>query len=438
MNSLIERDKQVIWHPCSQMKDFETFPLLEIERARGGYLILKNGKKIFDGISSWWCKSLGHQHPRLRKALIQQASKYEHVIGANTCQKKLVELSEQLTKLQPQLKKVFYASEGSSAVEIALKMSLHARHNLNQKHKTDVIALENGYHGETLLALSVSDLGLYRDVYQAWLLPKVHFLRSIPYVSSKEDVLWADCEQAWIKIQPQLDALAQTTTAIILEPIVQGAGGMKIYSQDFLKRLDNWARKNDVHLIADEIMTGFGRVGQMLACDHAKIQPDFICLGKGLTAGYLPMSAVLTSNHIYDIFYEDYAKNKSFLHSHTYGGNALAAAVAVEAVKLYQTESFLAEVNQLEKTMRDYWNEIIHACKILKNPRGIGGVVAADIEASIQERRGVHIAKAALNEGVLLRPLGNTLYWFPALNSSAKELRHLRDATLMTLLNYKK
>ena len=293
------------------------------------HLHLHDGRKIIDAISSWWCKSLGHQHPRLKRALLAQVEKFEHVILANTTNETIVHLTEKLAQLMPSLNKVMYASDGSCAVEMAMKMSLHAR-QIEGKHQRKLfIALENGYHGETAGALSVSDLGLYRAPYQDMLFD-TKLILSLPYVTGAHDPLWSDCESHWEKIENQLKPFAESATAVILEPIMQGAAGMKIYSQDFLKRLRHWTHEHGIHLIADEIMTGIGRTGKMLACEHANIEPDFICLSKGLTSGWLPLSAMLTRSAIYDLFYDDYASGKSFLHSHTHSGNVLAASVAIE------------------------------------------------------------------------------------------------------------
>src|SRR3989338_8937559 len=258
--SLITRDLNHIWHPCSQMKDYEQFPPLVISRAYDCYFELADGTKIIDAVSSWWCKSLGHGHPEIKTALFKQAERYEHVLGVNTCQDVLVELSEQLCQLCPNLNKVFYASEGSSAVEVAIKMSIHARNIQGEKQRNKLMSLQNAYHGETGLAMSVSDLGLYRDAYKTLLLPTL-VLKNIPYVTSRDDPLWQDCSLFWPQIEQQLNQHTDELSAIIIEPIVQGAAGMLIYSQDFLRRLRIWTKENNVHLIADEIMTGFGRTG---------------------------------------------------------------------------------------------------------------------------------------------------------------------------------
>jgi adenosylmethionine---8-amino-7-oxononanoate aminotransferase len=442
VKQMIKRASRHLWHPCSQMKDYETFKPLIIKRAQGAYLELAGGTKIIDAISSWWCKPLGHGHPQLRAALLRQARQFEHVILANTCNETIVALSEKLARMTAQtLTKVFYASDGSAAVEIALKMSLHARKicgEASTRHK--IMALQNGYHGETMLALSVSDVGLYRQPYEDFLLTnKVSFLRDLPYVSSRHDPLWTDCSATWPAVATQLNQHAQNLTAVIIEPIVQGAGGMLIYSQDFLHRLRAWTEQHGVHLIADEIMTGFGRTGLPFACQHADIAPDFMCIGKGLTGGWLPMSAVLTANKIYDLFYDDFERGKSFLHSHTHSGNALAAAVALECLQIMDEENiYTRTATQLEPLLYQLMKEVAKQTGRITNVRGIGGMVAADLITDEPQqpktRLGYKVFQEAVKLGAFLRPLGNTIYWLPPLNSDDEVLQQLQKITTQAIM----
>lgn len=432
---LINRDRRHIWHPCSQMKDYEAFPPLIISKAYGSYIELKDGRRIIDAISSWWCKSLGHNHPRLKAALHAQLECFEHVIFANSTFEIIIQLSEKLGRLCSGLDKIFYASEGSSAVEIALKMSLHAQQLLGQKQRTQFTSLQNGYHGETFMALGLSDLGLYRLAYETQLVqPK--FIRNIPYVNSTADPLWSDCSSVWPTIEEQLEQQAANLAAIILEPIVQGAGGMKIYSQDFLRRLRKWTQAHGIYLIADEIMTGLGRTGRALACEHAQIKPDFICLSKGLTSGWLPMSAVLTGTDIYNLFYDDYSSGKSFLHSHTFSGNALAAAVALECLNILEDEEIFKQVREKEIILKKLMLEVNDKTEKLTNIRGIGAIIAADLQLTEKEKKqriGYQIFQQALQLGAWLRPLGNTIYWLPPLNTSTSVLEELRDINITAI-----
>jgi len=417
------------------MKDYESFPPLKVVKARGPYIEFEGGHKVIDAISSWWCKSLGHNHPRLKAALIAQSERFEHVIFANTTYDIILALSEKLVGLTATLKKVFYASEGSSAVEIALKMSLHAQKIIGENKRTQFAALKNGFHGETFMALAVSDLEIYRQPYETQL-PQTIFLQNIPYVTSTDDPLWYDCSALWPTIESQLNQHAKFLSAIILEPLVQGAGGMLIYSKDFLQRLRSWTQQNHIHLIADEIMTGLGRTGYALACEHADIEPDFLCLSKGLTSGWLPMSAVLTTDKIYHLFYDDYAKGKSFLHSHTFSGNALAAAVALETLKVMEEENIYQHVRNQQSYLKQLMLEVAAQTQKIHNIRHIGALVAADLildESQKKQRYGYEVFKNAVPLGAWLRPLGNTIYWLPPLNCELNVLETLRDITIKAI-----
>ncbi|MBA3661143.1 MAG: adenosylmethionine--8-amino-7-oxononanoate transaminase [Gammaproteobacteria bacterium] len=418
-----------LWHPCSQMKDYEIFKPLCIKQARGSYIELTDGKKIIDAISSWWCKSLGHNHPRLKAALLNQLDYFEHVILANTTNELIVNLSTQLAQLMSTLKKVFYASDGSCAVEIALKMSLHARFILGDSKRTQFIALRNSYHGETIGALSVSDLGMYQAPYSP-LLFKTHYITPV-YVSGINDPLWHDCGAYWEDIELQLAPFCKIATALIVEPIVQAAGNMKIYSQDFLKRLRLWTEQHHVHLIADEIMTGLGRTGKMLACEHANIEPDFLCLGKNLTSGWLPLSAVLTRDDIYYLFYDDYQTGKAFLHSHTFSGNALAASVALAALQVLKDESIINHTHHLQLAMNTAMHEVAKITQCITGMRGIGAMVAAELNThETRSRVGFEITRKASELGALIRPLGRTLYWTPPLNTPIATIETLKQITI--------
>lgn len=413
------------------MKDYETFRPLEIVNANGSYLELANGKSIIDAISSWWCKSLGHNHPRLKQALYKQMEKFEHVILANTSNTVIVELAEKLAEMTNGLSKVCFASDGSCAVEMAIKMSIQARQICGENKRTKIMALANGYHGETGLALAVGDCDIYRKYYQT-LMPEVEFIRNIPYVNSRHDPLWNDCSNIWPTIEQQLNPYKDCLSAIIFEPIVQGSAGMLIYSKDFLTRLRKWSKRNNVHLIADEIMTGFGRTGLPLACMHADIEPDFLCLAKGLTAGWLPLSVMLTSDSMYDIFYDDYSSEKAFLHSHTHAGNALAVAVAVEVFNVMRDENIYEQVQQNEAYYYHLMQDVAGQTNKIQNVRGIGAIVAADLITE-QPRLGYEVFQAAVKLGALLRPLGNTIYWLPPLNITRADMEKLRDITIQAI-----
>ncbi len=427
---LIARDLQHVWHPCSQMKHFAKCPPLVVEKAQGNYLYTNQGQLI-DAISSWWCKSLGHGHPAVLQAIKAQMQRFEHVIGANTTHPVLVELAEELSAISGK-QHVFFASDGSSAVEIALKLALHAQQVKGKPHKNEFIALKNGYHGETFATMSVSDLALYKEPYAAFNLP-CHFIQDIPYLPNRHHSLWKDCDAHWQHVAAQLAPLHDNACAIILEPIVQGANSMRCYSAAFLQRLARWAKEHDVYLIADEIMTGIGRTGKWLACDHAAIQADLICLSKGLTAGTLPLSCVMVDHAVFELFYGDYGIAQSFLHSHTYSANPLAVSAALATLQTMHAECIIEGVQELEQHLHYYFNQVATACGKLTNIRGIGGLIAADLDHESHPTIGEAVYQQGLKYGALLRPLGNTLYWLPPLNTSREVIEKLAEITVKSI-----
>jgi adenosylmethionine---8-amino-7-oxononanoate aminotransferase len=459
-SDLVQRDLRHLWHPCAQMRDYEAFPPLEVVSAQGSRLHLKEGRSLIDAISSWWCKSLGHGHPRLKAALARQMDRFEHVILANTTHEIIVRLSERLADLSPGLSRVFYAGDGSTAVEIACKMALQASRLAGRRDaarggipRARFLALENGYHGETALTLALGDLGIYKEAYRE-ILPPVSFLRGLPYLENRADPtgkagagagrapedlagnpLWSDCAAAWPALERQLEAVPGLC-AVVLEPVLQGAGGMRLYSPDLLRRLRAWTSAHGVWLIADEILTGFHRTGPALACSHAGIRPDFLCLSKGLTAGWLPMSALLTTEEVYGLFYGEYGSGRDFLHSNTYAGNALAAAVALEALDVYRDEGIEGRVLDLGAALRRGLSRVAGRTGRLTALRGLGGMAAADLTGPGVEpgaRAGYRVYREAVARGALLRTLGDTVYWLPPLNTSLETVEELEEITAQAI-----
>ncbi|VEG90103.1 adenosylmethionine-8-amino-7-oxononanoate aminotransferase [Legionella spiritensis] len=430
VTDVIRKDLKHIWHPCMQMKDFEACPPLVVYEAKGSHLYTDRGCLI-DGISSWWCKSLGHGHPAIKAAIQKQLESFEQVIAANTTHPVLADLGEKLAQISGK-QHVFFASDGSCAVEIAMKMALHAKQLQGQRQRSEFIALQNSYHGETLATMSVSDLGIYKKPYIDYGVT-CHFLNDIPYINTTGDSLWRDCSPVWNDIVMQLEEVKHRCCAILVEPLVQGAGGMLCYSADFLSRLSQWARQNDIFLIADEIMTGMGRTGHWLACQHAGVTADFICLSKGLTAGALPMSCVLVDHDIFTCFYDDYEKGKSFLHSHTHSGNALAVSAALATIQVMDDESLNNRAIKLGELMYNQMNDIANLSGKLQNIRSLGAVVAADMVEWNSKRLGYEFYQASLRHGALLRPIGNTLYWLPPLTTDDKTIMQLAEITLNSL-----
>ena len=438
--NLIQRDLRHVWHPCSQMQDYEAFPPLPVAKAEGPYLYTADGQQIIDAVSSWWCKSLGHAHPAIREAVERQLDKFEHIIMANTCNEVLVELSEQLAGLCPPLDKVFYADNGSTAMEIVMKMSLQYHAQTGHSERKRFVALENGYHGESILTLAAGDCELYTKPY-ASLLPEIPKLKPLPYVAGPGAEGWDKMpESSWEVLKKQLDPLAPELAAIIFEPVLQGAGGMKIYSPDLLRRLRRWADVHCIHLIADEIMTGFGRTGKWLACDHVGIVPDFVALSKGLTAGWAPLAVALTSTEIYQAFYGDYFSGKAFLHSNTFSGYAPGAAAALAAMRIYREEGIIEQVNARSGELKRAMESVAEATGALTNLRGVGFVAAADIvNPATGEpfdknlRIGYRCFQQAVKLGALLRPLGDTLYFLPPLNTPGPVIEQLGEIAAIAL-----
>ncbi|MEG0472549.1 MAG: adenosylmethionine--8-amino-7-oxononanoate transaminase, partial [Solibacillus sp.] len=336
-----ERDLMHVWHPCSQMKDYEQFPPIVIERGEGVWLYDEYGNKYLDAVSSWWVNLFGHANPRISQSLSEQAFQLEHTIFANFTHKPAIRLAEKLVALTPEgLNKVFFADNGSSSIEVALKMSFQFHMQSGKTKKKRFLALTDAYHGETLGALSVGGVDLYNDVYQPLLLDTVRAQGPdcfrCPFNNQP-----ASCQAQCIRfVEEELNLYHEEITAIIIEPLIQAAAGMKMYPPIYLERLRALCTKYGVHLIADEIAVGFGRTGTMFACEQANISPDFMCLSKGLTGGYLPLSVVLTTDAIYDAFYDDYNKMKAFLHSHSYTGNTLACRVALEVLTIFEEEKY--------------------------------------------------------------------------------------------------
>ncbi|MDF1758792.1 MAG: adenosylmethionine--8-amino-7-oxononanoate transaminase [Legionellaceae bacterium] len=427
---LIQRDLDHIWHPASYMQDFKQNPPLIIESAKGSYIKTDKGILI-DAISSWWCKSLGHAHPKITSAIKSQLDKFEHVIMSNTTNRQIVELAEKLTEISGK-QHIFFASDGSSAVEIAMKLAMQATQLNGNKHKQKFISLKNAYHGETFATMKVSDLGVYKQSYTDYG-PECYFLDPIPYISGTDDPLWNSCDSSWSKILPKLEKLKDETCAILVEPIVQGAAGMQCYSADFLAKLADFSKKNNIYLIADEIMTGIGRTGKWLACDHANIQADMICLSKGLTSGSLPLSVVLIDSDIYELFNKDYSVEGSFLHSHTFSGNPLAVSAALATINVMQEENTNQQAHLLGNYMREKFSDIAGQTRKITNIRSIGALVAGDLTAKKDMRAGYLLAQEARKRGALLRPIGNTIYWLPPLNTSNKTIDDLAEITFNSI-----
>ena len=403
---MMQRDLEVIWHPCTQMKDHETLPLVPIKSGKGVYLYDFDGNHYIDAVSSWWVNLFGHANERINNKVKAQLDTLEHVLLAGFTHEPAIELAHKLVNLTPKdLAKVFYVDNGSSAVEAALKMSYH--YHLNKgKRKPLFLSLTNSYHGETIGALSVGDVGLYKETYEPLLIANMQ-------VPVPEDQSIEAANEALTFLEEVLKDKADEIAAFIIEPLIQGAGGMHMYHPRYLSGARELTQKYNVHLIADEIMTGFGRTGKMFACEHADISPDFMTLSKGLTGGYLPLSVVMTTNDVYNAFYCDYNEHKAFLHSHSYTGNPLACSAALATLEIFEQNDVLGE-NEKKSI---YIKEKLEKFSVLSNvkeTRQQGMVTAIELEGyTASERIGLKIYEYALTQGVLLRPLGHVIYFMP-------------------------
>lgn len=397
------RDLSVLWHPCTQMKDHETIPLVPVAKGEGVYLEDFEGNRYIDAISSWWVNLFGHCNPYINQKIKEQLDNLEHVILAGFTHEGIVRLSERLVKLSPKgLTRCFYADNGSSAIEVALKMSYHSHRNAG-KEKGLFVSLSDSYHGETLGALSVGDVALYKETYEPLL------IRSLQTPSPKNQSVEAALEAA-TSFEELLRQRSEEIAALIVEPLLQGAGGMKMYHPVFLSEAKRLCEQYGVHFIADEILVGFGRTGSMFACEQSGITPDFLILSKGLTGGYLPLSVVLTTEEVYGSFYCDYNPARSFLHSHSYTGNALACAAANATLDIFESENVIennhATIALIAEALKRF-----ETFPRVKEVRQCGMVAAIELEGfDPSQRIGLKIHRYCMSKGVLIRPLGSVVY----------------------------
>jgi adenosylmethionine-8-amino-7-oxononanoate aminotransferase len=429
--SLPERSLKAVWHPCTQMKQHETLPLIAVARAAGAWLYDHDGKRYLDAIGSWWVNLFGHANSRINAAVRDQLDRMEHVMLAGFTHEPVVELSERLSKLVPgKLGHCFYSSDGASAVEIALKMSFHYWRNRGHPEKNAFVSLQNGYHGETLGALSVTDVALFADAYAPLLRQSKH-VRTPDWRYASEGESHQDYAlRAAATLEAYLEEHHGGIAAFIVEPLVQGAMGMGMYHPDYLKRTRELCDKYQVHLIADEIAVGFGRTGTMFACEQAGIAPDILCLGKGLTAGYLPLSVAMTTDVVYQAFYDDDIA-RGFLHSHTHAGNALACRAALATLDIFEQD----EIIHANRIKAEYLNQAarpIASHPRVKNFRNCGMIWAFEVETSDPVFSG-KFSQAALKQELSLRPLGNTVYFMPPYIIDQPEMDLLVAGTLRAL-----
>ena len=424
LNEWQEKDLKYIWHPCSQMKDYEELAPIVIERGEGINLYDTDGNKYYDVISSWWCNLLGHCHLRINAAIKKQVDTLEHVIFANFSHKPVITLCERLMKVLPEgLCKFNFADNGSAAIEMALKMSFQYHYQTGNPQKKRFMALTDAYHGETIGALSVGGVDLYSEIYKPILLD-VERIEAPDCYRCPYGYLHGECNCPCIeKAEETFARVGDETCALIVEPLLQGSAGMKVYPPLYLKKLRGLCDKYNVHLIADEIATGYGRTGKMFACDWAGISPDIMCLSKGLTGGYMPMAVAVTTQKIYDAFYADYIEGKAFMHSHTYAGNPLACSAACAVLDILEEEKIIEKAQEKAVYFTNKIKEKFANHPNVGDIRHIGLINAIELVEDKATKKGFdsklrvgyQIYKKALKKGVILRPLGNVIYFNPPL-----------------------
>lgn len=445
MNEWQTKDLQYIWHPCSQMKDYENFPPIVLERGEGVYLYDIEGQRYLDAISSWWVNLFGHANPRINQAIARQLDKLEHSIFVNFSHLPAVELAERLIEIcPPGLGKIFFSDDGSTAVENALKISFQYYQQTGKPKKRKFAAINNSYHGETLGAMSVNNIDLYSKIYKPLLINTMRIegpdCYRCPY-QKERDSCQAECFEHMEKC---LADNQEETAAVIIEPMVQGAAGMRIYSPVYLQKLRKACDQYDVLLIADEIAVGYGRTGKMWAVEHAGIAPDILCSSKGLTAGYLPMALTITTNEIYDAFYDDYQTMKAFLDSHSYTGNPTTCALAVETLNIFRDDNVLENnILRSQKIRQQVENTLLEHPHV-DGFRQLGMITAIELVQDKKtktgfdwrERVGYEIYKLALQHGVLLRPLGDVLYFLPPYIINDEEITEMVTAARQAIDEY--
>ncbi|MEW6729458.1 MAG: adenosylmethionine--8-amino-7-oxononanoate transaminase [Pseudomonadota bacterium] len=432
-----QRDLAVLWHPCTQMKDHERLPVIPIARGEGVWLYDFDGRRYLDAVSSWWVNLFGHATPFIGARIKQQLDTLEHVLLAGFTHAPVIELSERLVKITPPgLSRVFYADNGSSGIEVALKMSYHAWRNQGAERKIKFVALEHSYHGETLGALSVGDVSLFKATYQ----PLLMEVLKAPSPDCSARLPGESCADVARRAAAGMETLLaehhEEISAVIIEPLVQCASGMRMHDPLYLRLLRELCDRYQVHLIADEIAVGFGRTGSLFACEQAGITPDFMVLSKGLTGGFLPLSAVLTTDAVYRVFYDDYDKLSAFLHSHSYTGNPLACAAALATLDLFEQSDVIGANRRLSRVMGEAVAGLAdhpHVAEV----RQCGMILAIEMVRDRatrepypwQERRGLRVFEHGLKHEALLRPLGNVVYWMPPYVLSEDDIAMLADVT---------
>ena len=427
MASLVARDRACIWHPFTQMK---TAPdPLPIVGGDGAYLITEDGRRILDGISSWWVNVHGHCNPKVSQALAQQAQRLEHVMFAGCTHPPAVELAERLlAKLPRNLNKVFFSDNGSTSVEVALKMAYQYWTNRGQRQRRTFLALKHAYHGDTVGAMSASHDSLFTASYAPLLFHVERVAVPQDYLASLDPGNDGSATAALTEFEDLLRSRSDEIAAVIVEPMLQAAGGMLVWKPQMLRSLRELCDRYGLLLIADEVMTGFGRTGKMFACEHGPIEPDLMCLSKGLTAGYLPLSVTVASDAVYEGFLSD-DRSKTFFHGHSFTANPLGCAVALAGLEIFENDGVLERVDGISSKMRSRLQALVGRDHI-KDARQIGGVGILELETGGEGYLadiGPRMAAMFLERNLLLRPYGGIVYFMPPYVVTDREIDWVFD-----------
>ncbi|MBL8394005.1 MAG: adenosylmethionine--8-amino-7-oxononanoate transaminase [Candidatus Accumulibacter sp.] len=424
---LLERSLSAVWHPCTQMRQHasavEPLPLVPIASGQGVWLHDFDGRRYLDGISSWWVNLFGHCHPRINAALRSQLDELEHVILAGFTHRPVVELSERLSALAGGvLGHCFYASDGASATEIALKMSFHAWQNRGRTEKQEFLCLAGGYHGETVGALAVTDVALFKDAYAPLIRPAAIVATPDARQAVDGESAIEVAVRAAADLERHLQQHHRRVAALIVEPLIQCASGMAMHDPAYLRLARRLCDQYEVHLICDEIAVGCGRSGSFFAHQQADIRPDFLCLSKGISGGYLPLSIVMTTDAVYADFYHE-ATSRGFLHSHSYTGNALACRAALATLDIFAEDQVIERNRQLAEYLAGCLQPLAGHPQV-RHLRQRGMIAAFDVisDDPLFSRR---FYRHALDNEILLRPIGNTVYFMPPYVISQGEIEFL-------------
>lgn len=432
----IDKDLRYVWHPDTQHKQFEgDFKPVLIERGEGIYVYDTDGNRYIDAISSWWVNTLGHSNSRLNNALIEQANKIEHVLLANFTHKPAIELAERLVKLAGEpFSKVFYSDDGSTAVEVAIKMAYQYWYQKGQAQKKHFVSMTDSYHGDTLGSVSVGGIDIYKEIFKPLVFETMKVCAPNCYRCPKGHNRESCSLQCLKDVEMLFKRRGFDIAAIIVEPLVQGAAGMRMYPAEYLQRLRKLCDEYNILLIDDEVAMAFGRTGRYFAFEHAGIKPDIFCVAKGITGGYIPLAATITTDKIFNEFYDDFSKLKTFYHGHSFTGNPLACAVAVENLKIFEEENIVEKlapkISKLKSCLENF--------KLLKqvgDVRQTGMVAAVELVKNketkepyhFSERVGHKVFLEGLKLGAILRPIGNVIYFIPPLIITEEQIEELTN-----------